>query len=170
EISEVQGIAPQLDEKVSELKDLNTRIDALTGERGKHQRDIEALTGQISAKRQELARHTKSRSAAAPALRRAQRADDVAEAIEAIVADSIPGQIGAVATAMTQAWQAMAHKTAVKRIQIDPDCNVRLLTNSGRDARELDFSAGEQQVFAQSLISAVGSVSGRDFPIVVDTP
>jgi DNA sulfur modification protein DndD len=36
--------------------------------------------------------------------------------------------------------------------------------------RELDLSAGEQQIFALALISAVARVSGRDFPVIVDTP
>ncbi len=32
------------------------------------------------------------------------------------------------------------------------------------------MSAGEKQIFTQALISAVSSVSGRGFPMVVDTP
>jgi DNA sulfur modification protein DndD len=36
--------------------------------------------------------------------------------------------------------------------------------------RRYDLSAGEKQIFTQALISAVSSVSGRGFPMVVDTP
>ena len=38
------------------------------------------------------------------------------------------------------------------------------------DVRRYDLSAGEKQIFTQALISAVSSVSGRGFPMVVDTP
>jgi DNA sulfur modification protein DndD len=31
-------------------------------------------------------------------------------------------------------------------------------------------SAGEQQIFAQALISAISDVSKRNFPIMIDTP
>ncbi|WP_081060318.1 DNA sulfur modification protein DndD [Burkholderia territorii] len=170
EIAEVQGIAPHADAKIREIKGIGSRLDELNRTRGALQSRLEAVEAEIASKRQELARYVKSRHDAAPALRRAERADTVAEAIDKIVGDAIPGQVSAVGEAMTEAWRAMAHKTLVKKVDIDNSCDVKLLSVSGRDTRELDLSAGEQQVFAQALISAIATVSGRDFPIIVDTP
>ncbi|TCK42391.1 DNA sulfur modification protein DndD [Paraburkholderia sp. BL8N3] len=170
EIAEVQGIAPQADAKIKEIKDIGSRLDALNRTKGGLQSTLEAVEAEIGSKRQELARYVKSRHDAAPSIRRAERADTVAESIDKIVRDAIPGQVNAVGKAMTEAWLAMAHKTLVKQVDIDSSCNVKLLSTSGRDTRELDLSAGEQQVFAQALISAIANVSGRDFPIIVDTP
>lgn len=170
EIAEVQGIAPHADAKVLEIKEISARLEALNRTRGGFQSRLDAVEAEIGSKRQELARYVKSRHDAAPSLRRAERADTVAEAIDKIVRDAIPGQVKAVGNAMTEAWLAMAHKTLVKKVDIDSACDVRLLSSSGRDTRDLDLSAGEQQVFAQSLISAIANVSGRSFPIIVDTP
>jgi DNA sulfur modification protein DndD len=170
EIAQLQGIGPQAEAKMTELRAVTERIDRLNTEIGGHKRELEGLGGQLTAKRQELARLAESRDAAAPAVRRAAAADKVAMMIDAIIAEAVPSQIASVAEAMTEAYRSMAHKTIVKRVEIDADCQVRLLSANGRDVRDMALSAGEQQVFAQALISAVASVSGRDFPIVVDTP
>jgi DNA sulfur modification protein DndD len=78
--------------------------------------------------------------------------------------------IDEVASEMTIAFRSMAHKTLLKKIQIEPDCTVRLLGDQGRDMRTMDSSAGENQIFALSLIAAISLVSKRSFPIVMDTP
>ncbi|HJX18509.1 MAG TPA: hypothetical protein VJ437_09965 [Acidiferrobacterales bacterium] len=170
EIAHLQGVGPQVEAKMTELRSVTERIDRLNTEVGGLKRELDGLGGQIGAKRQELARLAESRDAAAPAVRRAARADKAAAMIDDIIAEAVPGQITTVATAMTESYRAMAHKTIVQRVEIDADCNVRLLSANGRDVRDMALSAGEQQVFAQALIAAVAKVSGRDFPIVVDTP
>jgi DNA sulfur modification protein DndD len=58
----------------------------------------------------------------------------------------------------------------VEKIAIDEDCDVKLLNADGMDLRTFDLSAGEKQIFTQALFSAVSSVSGHGFPMVVDTP
>ena len=47
---------------------------------------------------------------------------------------------------------------------------MRLLTKTGRDIRNLDASAGENQVFSFALIAAIARATERGFPIVIDTP
>jgi DNA sulfur modification protein DndD len=99
------------------------------------------------------------------------RALSVGTMVDEIVAQAVPSQISAIARAMTEAHRSMAHKKdLVERIDIDESCDVKLLNAQGLDLRKYDLSAGEKQIFTQALISAVSSVSGRDFPMVVDTP
>jgi DNA sulfur modification protein DndD len=90
--------------------------------------------------------------------------------IHAIVEEAFPSHIQNVADAMSRAYLAMAHKEVVKRIEIAPDCSVRLIGSSGRNLRDMDASAGESQIFALSLIAAIAEVSERIFPIIMDTP
>jgi DNA sulfur modification protein DndD len=71
---------------------------------------------------------------------------------------------------MTEAYRDMAHKKVVERIAIEPDCNVLLLSKSGKDVRNFDPSAGENQIFAFALISAIAQAAEVRFPIVIDTP
>lgn len=106
----------------------------------------------------------------APGQKRAARAATVAQMIDAILTEALPGEVGAVAEAMTDAFRAMSHKGLVDRVDIGPDCTVRLLTKSGSEITSLAASAGEQQLFSLALIHAVLRVSKRSFPIIVDTP
>jgi DNA sulfur modification protein DndD len=170
EIARLEGISPQLEEKAKELKELNREIDRLATERGRLQREIEALTGQLNQKRAELARYADQINRAGPNTRRANWADRVATVIDAIVAEAVPGQIQGVSAAMTRAFRAMSHKGLVEKVEIDDSCNVKLFSAAGVDVRELALSAGEQQIFAQALISAIAEISQRNFPIIVDTP
>jgi DNA sulfur modification protein DndD len=103
-------------------------------------------------------------------LKRAERADRIAKTINAIIDESVPRQIITVAEEMSHAYRAMAHKSVVQSVVIEPDCTVKLMSKAGRNVREMSLSAGEQQIFAQALISAISKVSQRVFPIVVDTP
>ena len=61
-------------------------------------------------------------------MRRAARALKVASMVDDIVAKAVPSQIDAIADAMTNAHRSMAHKKdLVERIDIDEDCDVKLL-------------------------------------------
>lgn len=170
EIAQLEGISPQLEAKASELKELNREIDRLSLDRGRLEREVETLEAKLNQERTSLARYAETLNRAAPFIRRANWADRVATAIEAIVENAVPGQIKDVSEAMTRAFCAMSHKGIVERVQIDEACHVQLLSAAGRDVREQALSAGEQQIFAQALISAIAEVSQRSFPIIIDTP
>jgi DNA sulfur modification protein DndD len=136
---------------------LRNQETGLAGRLDTHNKDIARLTAQLDQRQ--------------PEVRRAYRALKTAAMIDDLIRKAVQGQIGAVAEAMTAAYHEMAHKSGlVKNIEITENCEVRLLSQKGRDLRDLDLSAGEKQVFTQSLISAIASVSGRAFPLIVDTP
>jgi DNA sulfur modification protein DndD len=104
-------------------------------------------------------------------LRRAKRADEFAGLISQLLEDAVPNEVGEVAREMTRAWKAMAHMSGrVDRIEITPDCEVRMLNSAGEDLHAIDKSAGASQVFTQALITAITKVSGKSFPFIVDTP
>ena len=171
EVRRIENVAPEVDKKREELNEINTEIEGFDKEIGALDREIESLDGQINSKHQELARMSSKIDQAAPSTRRATQAEQVALMIKDIVSKAVPSQINAIADAMTKAHRLMVHKKdLVERIDIDEDCNVRLLDANGEDLREYDLSAGEKQIFTQALISAISSVSGRGFPMIVDTP
>lgn len=56
-------------------------------------------------------------------------------------------------------------------IRIDPDTlSTELLDTRGRSLQKSSLSAGEQQVYAVSLLWALARTSGRPLPMIVDTP
>lgn len=171
EVRRTEGIAPHVDKKRTQLSDLNNKIEYLGREMDRLNREMAAQKSEINNKNSTLAQKSAEWNQAQPSLRRAGRAHKVASIVDRIVARAVPSQIKAIAQAMTDAHRAMAHKEDhVERIDIDEDYNVKLLNADDLDLRGYDLSAGERQIFTQALISAVSSVSGRGFPMVVDTP
>ena len=171
EITRTENIAPHLDEKRNRLERINGEIEGYDQEIGALKREIASLQGQIKQKNAELAKLSGKFDQAIPSARRVNRANKVAQMVDMIVDKAVPSQIKAIADAMTNAHRSMAHKKdLVERITIEENCDVKLLNFEGMDLRDYDLSAGEKQIFTQALLSAVSSVSGRSFPIVIDTP
>jgi DNA sulfur modification protein DndD len=171
EITRTEAVAPQVDKKRERLGQLNGEIQQSDQEIGALKREMAAFESQINQKNTELTKLAAQWDQAKPSVRRAMRALKVASVLDEIVGRAVPSQIDAIATAMTKAHRSMAHKKdLVEKIVIDENCDVKLLNAAGLDLRGYDLSAGEKQIFTQALLSAVSSVSGRGFPMVVDTP
>jgi DNA sulfur modification protein DndD len=171
QIASAQSAAPNLDERSKRLRELNQLIGVLDREIGAAEQAERSLKPELDQKRKALANYSQQIGDSKPAIRRANRAETMAAMIDQLVEKAVPGQVDAVAKEMTAALLAMAHRPELlSRVEIGPDCSVRLLNRAGRDMRDFDLSAGEKQIFAQALISAVVKVSGRVFPMIVDTP
>lgn len=171
EVTRTEAVAPHVDNKRERLSQVNGELQQFDQEIGALKREMSSLESQINQKNTELTKLSGQLDQAAPSARRAARANKVALMVDEIVAKAVPSQIEAIAAAMTKAHRSMAHKKdLVERIAIDENCDVKLLNSEGMDLRGYDLSAGEKQIFTQALISAVSSVSGRGFPMVVDTP
>jgi len=160
---DIQRISERLKKVTADLERLNQQIGAL-------KRRIDALQSQINQKNQELGRLYGQVNQAARPTRLAQRAQKISAMVDQIVENAVPGQIEAIGCAMTDAYKKMSHKDDLSQITIDANCDVKLLNSNGVDLRTYGLSAGEKQIFTQALISAVSQVSGRVFPMVIDTP
>jgi len=73
---------------------------------------------------------------------------------------------------MTEMLQLLAHKKEMlHKVEIEPDTfEIRIVTSRGGTVRKDDLSPGEKQIYAVSLIWALGRVSGFSFPVIIDTP
>ena len=168
---ELEQMAPETNKQVERLKYLKEQSGRYSERRDAAQREIEAATAELGDRRAELARYMSRLGSHAPVLAFANRADAYAKLIDDLIEDAVPFEVGEVASEMTKAWKAMAHMSdRVERIDISPECEVRMLATDGSDLHEIDKSAGASQVFTQALITAITRVSGRTFPFVVDTP
>ena len=168
---ELEQLAPEIEKQAGQLKDLMEQSGRYKEQRDAAQREIDAATAELGDRRAELARYVSRLDTHDPALAYAERADAYAGLVDDLLRDAVPHEVGAVAEQMTRAWKAMAHMPErVERIDISPDCEVRMTTVDGADLHRIDKSAGASQVFTQALIAAITRVSGRTFPFVVDTP
>ncbi|WP_027283335.1 DNA sulfur modification protein DndD [Rubritepida flocculans] len=162
---------PALREKIARIEALQTEVTRREVEKSELRNRIASLEGELHQKRAELGRLTALLDQSELPARRARRAEEVAQMLDALTAEALPLQSREIAAAMSAGISAMAHKKDLFRgVEIDAQGEVRLIGPDGRDLRELDLSAGEKQVFTQALFAAVAEVSGRVFPLVVDTP
>ena len=168
---ELESTAPQTEQRIKRLKEISEQQGQYKAQRDEAARIMQSKEGELASKRAELGRYVSRQGASAPALKRADHADRYAQLIEALLKDAVPSEVGEVAAEMTRAWKAMAHMPdRVDRIEITPQCEVKMMTADGEDLHVIDKSAGASQVFTQALITAITKVSGRTFPFVVDTP
>ncbi|MCC4307085.1 DNA sulfur modification protein DndD [Alcanivorax marinus] len=72
----------------------------------------------------------------------------------------------------TECFSRLARKDDLDlHIRVDPTTfNVDLVTSDGSLAAKDELSAGEKQIFAISILEALAKTSGRQLPMIVDTP
>jgi DNA sulfur modification protein DndD len=159
----VKQLADQMDELNKQEREQDNRIRELG-------RDIEAHKATLGRLRPTLSLALEQSRKAQPQLAKARMAEQIAGLIDTVIEDAYPRHVSQLSTSMTEAYRALAHKQQVKAIEINPELEVRLLSEKGRDLRMIDTSAGEDQIFALALIAAVASVVQQSLPIIMDTP
>ena len=157
-----QSLADELGEiqrQVAQLEDA-TRNDA---------KELDKVRAALKDRREAWETARAQSIAAQPLLDRAHFADRVARAVEAYADRLVPLRMEQVGEAISEAYVEMAHKTDIARIEIGEAGEVRLLDYEGNELSERDRSAGETQIFALAVMSAITEVS-QPFPIIMDTP
>lgn len=73
---------------------------------------------------------------------------------------------------ITDCFMSLVEKVSlVKRIEVDPiTLDVRIIDADGRELLKSQLSAGEQQMFAVSVVWALALTSGYKAPVIIDTP
>ncbi|NOE18079.1 DNA sulfur modification protein DndD [Ruegeria atlantica] len=65
----------------------------------------------------------------------------------------------------------VTRKSLVCKVIVDPNTfQLKLLGETGNEITPLELSAGERQLFAISMLWALGRTSGRELPMIIDTP
>ena len=170
--------AHRLEQLAPSIETWATRLSELSGLRGRYiaeqdaaSRAMKAAKAELNDKRAELGRYISQLGPSAPELSYAQFADAYAGLVNELLDIAVPHEVEEVAREMTAVWKSMAHHSdRVDRIEISPNCEVRMLAANGTDLHEIEKSAGANQIFTQALIAALTKVSKRTFPVIVDTP
>jgi DNA sulfur modification protein DndD len=171
QLASLEGV----EEPIRRITDEMERIDKQEREFEIRSRELDrALVTereQLNVKRQNHTRMASERQRAEPHLARVALADNISALIDNVIDESLESYVDSVGREMTDVFRLMAHKKNLSEIKIERDCTVRLLAKGGRDLRDLDASAGENQVFSFALIAAIArAATERGFPIVIDTP
>lgn len=170
ESAQISGIEERIKTVTDELEATAKRTSELREKSGNLRREKEAMESRLANARAEHGRLASRHKKSQPQIARTRKALQIADLIGDAISDLYPSYVDRLATEMGSIYRSLAHKTLVRKIEIDAACNVRLLGERNRDMREMDSSAGEDQIFALALIGAISKVSGITVPIVMDTP
>jgi DNA sulfur modification protein DndD len=153
-----------------DLRNINVELETVERSLREKAQQLWHVENELAAKRTNLERRLIQRRGSAAGLPVVDAATalriDILHAIEQI----IPEYYAALADKVSSNYRQLAHKTVIQRIEIDKDGSVRVFDAAGTDISQAEASAGENQIFATSLISAVGGLVGSQLPLVIDTP
>lgn len=81
-------------------------------------------------------------------------------------------KIGRLEKAITHSFLELTHKPdLVREIRIDPDTlKIALIDSAGREIPKSRLSSGERQMLAVAILWGLARASGRDLPVIIDTP
>lgn len=153
----------------TEVSAIHSKIDQKQHELGSIEKQISTLQTNINNERSNYQREHEKFLRANPVKSDVARAERVCKLIEDLIPSLYTLKTNRLANAMTSVFQQLSHKKQVARIEIDETGKSRLISFEG-DEITFDKSAGEDQLFATSLLAGLAEISGIKAPLVVDTP
>ena len=170
-ISRVEGV--DRDGTLAELKERLTSLENDINDKehksGSASRDItslEALVHQIKAR---FESEKKRKEANGPDKALVDSSQRVRKVIDELIPALFPLKVKQLSNSMTKVYKQLAHKSQVAKIVIENDGKTSILSSNNKEMI-FDRSAGENQIFATSLIAGLAEVSKISAPLVVDTP
>lgn len=153
----------------AEMEALNSKIDQKQNELSDIEKRTTTLQVNISNGRANYQREHEKFLKANPVKSDVARAERVCKLISDLIPSLYSLKVNSLAHAMTTVFQQLSHKKQVARIEINESGKSRLISFEG-DEITFDKSAGEDQLFATSLLAGLAEISGIKAPLVVDTP
>ncbi|ANT54816.1 AAA family ATPase [Mesorhizobium amorphae] len=153
-----------------ELSTINSSIAVLDAERRRIDQALGSIEGRMVPINAEWEKRRALRKVSSPMLVSVELANEVVMIVNRAIERIVPEYYGILAERVTAIYRQLAHKGVVERIAIDSRGMVSLLDRQGRDLRENDASAGENQIFAMSLTAAISELLDGPLPLIIDTP
>lgn len=153
----------------AEVSAIHGKVDQKQHELGSIEKQVSTLQANINNERSNYQREHEKFLKANPVKSDVARAERVCKLIEDLIPSLYMLKTNRLANAMTTVFQQLSHKKQVARIEIDETGKSRLISYEG-DEITFDKSAGEDQLFATSLLAGLAEISGIRAPLVVDTP
>jgi DNA sulfur modification protein DndD len=154
----------------AELSSINSTIASLDTERRRIDQALGSIEERMVPINAEWEKRRTLRKASSPMFVSVELANEVIASLNRAIERIVPEYYGILAERVTSIYKQLAHKGVVQRIAIDGMGTVSLMDVQGRDLRDNDASAGENQIFAMSLMAAISDLLDGPLPLIIDTP
>jgi DNA sulfur modification protein DndD len=163
---------PQISEMLEKLGLLREKLGSLQQEQTTLEADLQRLGADLAKRRKQIEDRQSKREATTKAKKAIRLAQDAQKALNVFIKKLAPEKL----SLLKDKFEYMYHllrkpEDPVHKIEIDKDTwRIILYDSKNRPLEKRVFSAGMKQMYALSLLWALSKASGRDFPIVIDTP
>lgn len=179
--SELRGTEDQLrsasdDPQVGRLIDSSHQLDQQLGQLQQEQKtiegDLQRLQADLAKRRSQIEERQRTREATTKAKKAIQLAQHTQSALQAFIKRLAPEKLVLLKRHFEDMYGRLRKpEDPAKKVEIDRDTwRVILLDERGRALGKRVFSAGMKEMYALSLLWALSKASGRELPIVIDTP
>jgi DNA sulfur modification protein DndD len=157
---------------ISKSGELRQKIGRLQEEERTMEGDLQRLGADLAARRRQIEDRQSKREATTKAKKAIQLAQNAQRALQTFIKRLAPEKLALLKEHFEHMYNLLKKpEDPVHKIEIDKDTwRVILFDNKNRPLEKRVFSAGMKQMYALSLLWALSKASGREFPIVIDTP
>lgn len=157
---------------LDEIHRLNERLAKASSEAMLKDQQIKQLELQLAELQRRHARLTQKLSAAAKSSAQLTILPRVDKTLEEYRLRLIDKKIAELQRIVTECFNLLCRKKdSLRTIRIDShDFSISLCDRKGNPIPKAQLSAGEKQIYAISMLWALGRASGRPLPVIIDTP
>jgi DNA sulfur modification protein DndD len=163
---------PQISEMLEKSGQLREQLGRLQQEQVALEADLQRLGADLAKRRKQIEDRQGKREATTQAKKAIHLAQEAQKALNAFIKKLAPEKLALLKENFEYMYTLLRKpEDPVHKIEIDKDTwRVILYDNKNRPLEKRVFSAGMKQMYALSLLWALSKASGREFPIVIDTP
>jgi len=163
---------PQISEMLEKSGLLREQLGRLQQEQVEIEADLQRLGADLAKRKNQVEDRQSKREATTQAKKAIHLAQNAQKALHAFIKKLAPEKLILLKDNFEYMYKLLRKpEDPVHKIEIDKDTwRVILYDNKNRPLEKRVFSAGMKQMYALSLLWALSKASGREFPIVIDTP
>ncbi len=163
---------PRVGELITENRNLSARVGAIEVEARTCGASIQRLTSDLAARQRQIEDRLEKRRVTTRAKMDVKLAQTARRVLDDFIIRLAPEKLRILKSRMEEMYHCLLRpEDPVASIDIDPQTwQVILYDEKHRPLEKRVFSAGMREIYALSLLWALAKSSGRDFPIVIDTP
>jgi DNA sulfur modification protein DndD len=163
---------PHVAELVRSKQQVDQLIGRLEGERDSLRGETQQLERDLAIRKRQIEERQERRKATTEAMKAVKLGRKAQHVLDDFIRKLAPEKLSVLKRHLSDMYARLRKpEDAVQRVDIDPETwQVRLFDEKDRPLVRTVFSAGMREIYALALLWALARASGRELPIVIDTP
>ncbi len=163
---------PHVTELINQNRIIAERIGRLEGESATLKGEIQQLEADLATRRRQIEDRQQQRKATSEAVKAIKLARKAQSVLDDFIRKLAPEKLTILKNHFVEMYRRLCKpEDPTRSINIDPDTwQIILLDERSRPLERRVFSAGMREMYALALLWALARASGRELPIVIDTP